>query len=169
MEETQALVTGLLRIMHPQLYHNACTAMDKIRLDPRLRPHVDRWGSPFNAMSIIVNRHCDVHRDGKSRNPYLDILASVGDFTQVDFLLDSIGICVKLRPGGVVGLCGHILSHGAMKCDGNRICHAWYMRGSVHGCMEVDPGTWMNQVVYKDFVADPEKHMKRPWPPILQL
>lgn len=166
MEETQALVTGILRIMHPELYHTSCEAMERIRKDSRFRDSIDNWGSPFTAMSIIVNRHCEVHRDGKSRNPYFDILASVGDFDVVDFLLDSVGLVVKVQPGGVVGLCGHILSHGAGRCDGNRVCHAWYMRSSVHGCMEVDPASWMNQSIYRNFVSDPQKYLQRDWPEI---
>ena len=163
MAEIHGLIAGIFRIMHPELYHSACDAMAKIRRSGKFTDIVDRWGSPFNALTLIVNRHCGPHRDTKSSKTYLDLLASFGDFDTVRFKLNSINAEVNIKSGGVVGICGHVLRHEALRCAGNRICCAWYMRESVHASMEVQPVGWMNQQIYSDFIPDPEKRLKRKW------
>ena len=155
MRDASALITEILRITHLELFHTACEAMENIWKDSRLTDLINQWGNPFNALSIIAHRRCPSHRDTKSRVPYYDILTSIGDFEHVALNLTSLGVEITLRPGGVVVMCGHIVSHEAKECDGDRVCYAWYMRGSVHAHMEARPASWMTQEVYREFVKNP--------------
>ena len=102
---------------------------------------INQWGNPFNALSIIAHWRCPSHRDTKSRVPYYDILTSIGDFKHVALNLTSLEVEITLRPGGVVVMCGHIVSHEAKECERDRVCYAWYMRGSVHAHMEARPAS----------------------------
>ena len=163
MAEVHGIMSGILRIMHPECYHTACEAMDKIRTCPKFADLINQWGCPFNALSIIINRFCGAHRDNKSRMEYFDILASFGDFKNFVFHMESVGVQANLKPGGVVGLCGNIIVHEANECAGNRVCYAWYMRRTVQMSMEVRPAGFMNQQIYKDFVKDPKWWFNRDW------
>ena len=163
IEEVHGLLSGILRIMHPQQYHASMKAMQRILTSPKHTEIIDRWGCPFNALSIIVNRRCRPHRDTKSRISYFDLLGSFGNFTDFQFHMKSIGVTVNVQSGGMIGLCGHLILHEASECVGDRVCYAWYMRGSVHSAMEVAPASWMNQQVYRDFVPDPYPIFHRRW------
>ena len=163
MRDASALITGILRVTHPELFHTGCEVMKIIRRKSDLEELINQWGNPFNALSVIAHRSCPPHRDTKSRTPYYDILTSVGDFKTVDIAFTSLGATVPLHPGDVIAMCGHLVSHEAKECDGDRVCYAWYMRGSVHAHMEAFPASWMTQEVYKDFIKDPEAQLNRPF------
>lgn len=156
MADMSAVVTGVLRVIHPDLFHTGFYVMRKLRKKQKFTEVIGQWANPFNAISLIANRSCPPHRDTKSRIPYYDILASFGDFTSVDFHLRSVGAKAVLKPGGMVALCGHVVMHEAKECEGDRICYAWYMRGSVHAHMSAPPASWMTQDVYSQFVGHPE-------------
>ena len=163
---SHALVTGILRIMHPELYHTSCEVMAELQKLPEQKDIVGCWGCPYNALSIIVNRSCPPHIDTKSRAPYFNIISSFGHFDTAFVRLPSIGGIVHLKPGGFVGLCGHVVYHEVLPCDDDRICYAWYMRRSVHADMEARPATWMSQDVYAQFVHDPVSFFWRSFDPI---
>lgn len=161
MGDASALISGILRITHPELFHTACKVMEEIKNTHKCSDIIDQWGTPFNALSIVVNRSCPPHRDTKSRTPYYDILASFGDFSSVRINLKTFGMTAILRPGGMVVMSGHVVLHEAEECDGDRVCYAWYMRGSVHSQMEGPPTSWMAQEVYREFVESPEFWFRR--------
>ena len=162
MADMSAVVTGVLRIIHPELFHSGYYVMRKLQKKPRFTNVIGRWANPFNAISVVANRACPSHRDTKSRMPYYDILASFGNFPTFDFHLRSVGAKAVLKPGGMVALCGHMVMHEAKECDGDRICYAWYMRGSVHAHMHAHPASWMAQDVYSEFVGHPSEWFHRP-------
>lgn len=155
MSDTTAIVTGMLRIMHPNLYRAGCEAMAHLfQAQPQLRNIIGRWGNPFTAVSIISNRRTPPHRDTKSLMEYFDILTSVGTFTSAVMELDGIGIQIQITPGTVIGLCGWVLRHAVAKCGKDRVFYGWYMREAVHASQGVRPASWMTQEVYGDFIEN---------------
>lgn len=165
MQECHAIITGILRIMHPDLYKTACEAITKIaQRYPDLKPQLDQWGCPFTAVSVISNRVTPAHRDSKSRKQYFDILTSVGTFNKVKIKFEGLGYEVEMEPGGVCGLLGHVVNHEVPDWGpGDRVCVAWYMRSSVHASMDVFPADWMAQDRYRDVVNNPTKYLGRPF------
>lgn len=155
MSETSAIVTGMLRIMHPDEYRAGCDAMAQLLAKQAdLRAIINRWGTPFSAVTILSNRSTPAHRDVRSLMEYLDILTSVGTFTEALMELDGIGIQLRITPGTVVGLCGWVLRHAVKPCGGDRIFYGWYMRSAVHASQNVRPASWVTQEVYGKFVED---------------
>ena len=173
MRDSSALIGGILRVIHPELYRAGRLAHDKMKLsNPGLADLIDSWCNPFTAASLISNRKTPAHRDLKSRKPYYDILTSVGQFESVRFDLCNIDVYTRLKPGGVVALCGKIFQHEAGMPEsetpqyvdkedrdprdipptslGDRLCCAWYMRSQVHFSAGVGAVTWMNRSIYSD-------------------
>lgn len=162
MSDTSAIVTGILRIMHPDLYRAGCEAMAQLLTNqPELFDLIQRWGTPFTAVSVISNRITVPHRDTKSLMEYFDILTSVGPFTFTLMEFDGIGIQVKIIPGTIIGLCGWVLRHAVPKCREDRVIYAWYMRGAVHASQDVRPASWMTQEVYGKFMSSFQKWLSR--------
>ena len=127
--------------MHPELYYTRVEVINKLRQIPHVQEILDLWGCPYNALSIIVNCACPPHVDTKSQNPYFDLISSFDHFDIAFVRLPSIGGIVYLKPGGFVGLCGHVVYHEVLPCDDDRICYAWYMQRSVHANIEARPAT----------------------------
>ena len=132
MDETHALLGGLLRIMQPAMYHAGINVMRTLRTLEDLRTPIDAWGSPFTSISIISNRETPLHRDSKSRRAWMDMLVSLGDFVSTCMELRTVGVDVTLTPGTMVGMSSMLIRHGVSRCAWNRVCVAWYMRNSVH-------------------------------------
>lgn len=161
MADTSAIITGVLRIIHPELFHTGCEVISCLQNKYGFTDILNRWATPFNAMSIITHRESPPHRDIMSCISYYDILGNYGAFDTVEFSLPSLSAMASMRPGGLIAICGQVVRHGVEKCTGDRVCYAWYMRGSIHAHMEARPASWMTQDVYRAFVNDPQKWFHR--------
>lgn len=156
------LLGGTLKIIHPELHALGRSALNELR-DPgsgplpwfihgediRLGNVLEEWLHPFSAVSVIVNRTTPCHRDSKGRNSWMDILATVGDYSFGRLELPGLGVRLEYEPGTVVGLLGKVVRHGASEVVGERMCLAYYMRDKVHQRLGVPAGTWMNVDTYQ--------------------
>ena len=61
----------------------------------------------------------------------------------------TVGLQLPYPSGTVVGLCGKILRHGVLECEGERICVVYYMRDKVHERMGVEAAPWMKMDYYR--------------------
>lgn len=157
------LLSGVLSIIHPELYKIGQEAMAKLRTNPsepvggpwvaddetaRLHQVLSEWGHPWTAMSIMVNRATPCHRDVNGRNTWMDVLVTVGDYTLGRLELPGLGLRLEYNPGTVVALLGKVVTHGAAEVMGERACLAYYMRNGVHERLGMPAGTWMNVSQY---------------------
>ncbi|EIW75518.1 hypothetical protein CONPUDRAFT_65475, partial [Coniophora puteana RWD-64-598 SS2] len=131
-QDTFALMSGILSLVHPKQYAQGVQCMEKILGNSDLRQHAEQWACVFNAVSALANRETPFHRDGLGAFPWYDILLTVGRYTGGQLSLPALGIDLDYSPGTVVPLCGNILRHGVPHCEGERICLAYYMREAVH-------------------------------------
>ena len=151
-----ALITGILRIIHPEMYLAGYDAMKKVAHKfPDFAHDIDQWGHPFTAISAISNRQTPVHQDTKSRIPYYDILSSFSPFPDSRLEYTHHGIKAYMKPGGFAAFCGFVMPHKAMDCAGDRLCCAWYMRRSIHAAINAMPAPWMDQKTYFDCLVKP--------------
>ena len=151
---SSAVLSGILRIMHPQQYRAGVEALQRLHHYPNAPSELQRWPSIFNAITIISSRHCPMHRDTGGDFHMYDILASIGDYTSARMCLMPLGIQISNSPGTVVGYSGLAIRHGVAPADGPRVCHALYMRSSLQEYTGVRPCGWMQQECYRRWIGD---------------
>lgn len=146
-----ALMGGVLRIMHPDLYAAGIQALVELAGSPELvkegndvLPILAVWSLPFSSYSIISNRKTPVHRDNSSRPAWYDMLVTLGAYEDGDLRLPGIGLTFDYRPGSVVALGGKLLKHEVPEVEGNRVCLAYYMRDKVHERLQIPAPGWMS-------------------------
>lgn len=150
--EAGALISGMLRIMHPEQYQMALQMFKTIGGEGEFAV-MDLWPSVFSAVTVVANRRCPLHRDESGYFPWFDILASVGMYTKAPLELQPLGVQVYNGPGTVVAFSGSGIRHGVAAADGSRICYAFYMRESVQDFVGVRPAGWMSQERYRPWIG----------------
>ncbi|TFY54157.1 hypothetical protein EVG20_g9824 [Dentipellis fragilis] len=122
IQETNTIVSGILRIIHPELYQAGRVARERVKqqiTDPAV---MDEWASVFNGVSVISNCETVPHRDYNSRAEWYDILASVGTYEDLLLHLPGLGLGVDYSPGTVVMLLGKLLLHSEPQGESTSNC-----------------------------------------------
>lgn len=138
MAKINALLSGILRIIHPRMHKDGENALRQLaekaeaEADRDMASALSIWGSVYSSMSVMVNRATPYHTDMNGRQSWLDMLLTVGDYKPLDFVIPSLELRLRYNPGTVVALSGSALEHGVGNADGNRACLAYYMRENVH-------------------------------------
>lgn len=143
MADVHMLLSGVLRIIHPELYEASRLAIVRLNDSPERADVLSRWGSVFNAISVISNRMTPGHRDLQSRVEWFDILTSVGPYSGAKLSLPDLNLELHYPSGSVVAFSGKLLQHAVSDCVGERACVAYYMRDKVHERLGVRAATWM--------------------------
>lgn len=151
MRETSILLGGILSIIHPELYHLGREAWSRrVELESGENDQADLlrllhcWSIPFTALSVMVNRETPLHRDVNGRNPWYDLMLTVGEYRDGCMQLPGLGVELRYNSGTIVALCGKPIQHGVTSCDGDRGCIAYYMRDAVLDRLGLPAGTWVN-------------------------
>jgi hypothetical protein len=150
MFETSALLSAILRVIHPALYECGRETIQRLHGHPELHPALEKWPSVFNAITILSNRETPLHRDNYSRPEWYDILTSVGPYQNAVLDFPGVGLKLAYDSGTVVGFSGKVLRHGVRKCEGERVCLAYYMRDKVHERMGTEVAQWMKHKYYEN-------------------
>jgi hypothetical protein len=151
MQESNAILGGLLNVMHPELYRQARDGLIRLSEHPNsirngeqelLLAALRTWTNPFSALQVILNRETPLHRDVRGRKNWYDMLVTLGNYTNGRFELPGIGLRLNYPPGTVIGICSMALMHGAGKVNGDRICLAYFMRNKVLERLGICAGNW---------------------------
>ncbi|KAK7686465.1 hypothetical protein QCA50_010689 [Cerrena zonata] len=148
-----SMISGILRIMHPDQYRMQWEVVLALRRDSRFADVLDVWPSIFQAISVIANRQAPLHRDPKGNYYWYDILVSVGQYTKAHLCLEPLGFQMHNRPGTVVGFSGKGIRHGVAEADGQRFSHAFYLRTDVQQYCGVRAAACMTQEVFRRWVG----------------
>ena len=160
-KDFHALATAFLRVVHPALYNTATDVMKTLSTQEVIRPHITEWGLPFTAVSLICNRETIQHRDLKTGETMYDLLVSVGPYGSTELEITQANLRVDYKPGTMVALTGRLLLHGVPRCNGSRLCQAYYFREHVfQRCRVMDPG-FMTQERYRDYIHRPAEYLGR--------
>ncbi|KAK7676856.1 hypothetical protein QCA50_020192 [Cerrena zonata] len=154
MAEAGTLLSGVLRIMHPDQYRMGYEVMTGLMHYEQVNLALSTWPSVFNAATVISNRCCPMHRDNKGSFPLFDILISTGDYSNAPISILPVGIQFPNSPGSMCGFSGFGFRHGVAGADGARICHAFYMRRELQIFTGVVPCSWMTQDVYRRWIGE---------------
>ncbi|EIW80682.1 hypothetical protein CONPUDRAFT_57153, partial [Coniophora puteana RWD-64-598 SS2] len=141
-QETFALLSGVLAVIHPSQFHQGVACMRALEHESAHPELITDWACVFNALSILVNREAIFHRDGGGYYEWYDLLASIGRYCGGQLSFPGLGIDLDYRPGSVVPFCGNALRHGAPPSMGDRVCLAFYMRKSVHVHTQTNVADW---------------------------
>ena len=142
MEDSLILLGAILKVVHPELYHTSLAGLLTLGGREPYEPVLQQWGTPFNALSIIVNRQAPLHRDTQTRNEWYDMLLSIGDYSSAELHLPGLGLDFTYPSGTMVIFSGSLLRHGVTVRDADRICIAHYMRDVVQDRLQTDIAGW---------------------------
>ena len=143
MKDQVAILTGALAIMHPDMYVTSREAMVQLsnwakeQGKESMLNAITMWPTIYNVASVMVNRASPLHLDRNGQPQWLDLLVSVGDYSDLDFVIPTIGLRVRYNPGTILGLSGQLLEHGVGKVEGDRGIISLYMRDNFHEYMDV--------------------------------
>ena len=66
-QESTTLISGLLSIVHPQLYKMAKASMEKLASREDFGELVMYWQSVYNGCQVISNQDTPIHHDNNSQ------------------------------------------------------------------------------------------------------
>jgi len=154
ISESNAILSAILAVIHPNLYEAGWQTTKCLRDTPEIGlPHVlSQWASVFSGVAVISNCITPLHRDDGSRCNWYDILATLGSYRDCNLELPGLGIALEYGPGTVVGISGKVVEHAVPSFGGDRVCYAYFIRNNVHKWAKVPGSDWMNKKYYQTWV-----------------
>ena len=150
IEETMALLGGILAVINPAQYRAGIACIEaiaenhsQIAKSETLKDLLSDWSSPFNVISVMNNRDSPLHRDNGGGYSTMDMLISVGEYSNCLFSVPGLGAEFWNRSGSVVALAGRVVRHGA-SADGERLCIAQYSRETVFEELDIPEPDWIS-------------------------
>lgn len=150
ISESNGILSAILAVIHPQLYDAGWQTTNRLKDTREFHGGdvLDRWASVFSGVAVISNRYSPAHRDGHSRANWYDLLVTLGAYRNCDLNLPGLGVSLEYGPGTVVGIAGSVLEHAVTSFEGDRLCHAYFMRDSVHEWAGTPCRHWMATEYY---------------------
>src|SRR6267154_4168469 len=151
ISESNAILSTILAVIHPNLYDAGWQTAKCLRDTPEIDPQdvLSLWASVFSSVAIISNHSTPPHQDGSSRCHWYDMLVTLGRYRNCNLELLGLGISLKYGPGTVVGISGKLLEHAVLSFEGDRVCYAYFMRNNVHEWANVPASNWMYTKYYE--------------------
>lgn len=151
ISESNAILSSILAVIHPELYDAGLQTIERLRSTPEIGAQavINQWASVFSGVAVISNRRTPKHRDGGTMNHWYDMLATLGSYRNCNFELPGLRITLDYGPGTVVGLLGKVLEHAVPNFDGDRVCYAYFMKNNVHEWAKAPSGNWMRTKYYQ--------------------
>ncbi|KAF8124488.1 hypothetical protein EV363DRAFT_1178062 [Boletus edulis] len=121
-----AIQSGALAIMHPEMYCSGLQTMVKLGEfaeeigDTCMTAILAQWPSVYNVGSLMVNRASPFHVDRFGRPQWFDLLVTFGTYSDLYFLLPTLGLTLQYCPGTVIAMSGKMIEHGIGQTDGDR-------------------------------------------------
>ncbi|KAI5995023.1 hypothetical protein EDD15DRAFT_2195663 [Pisolithus albus] len=104
MSEFHSLLSGTLSVIHLRMYEAGREVLIRLndlanrRDDADMRSILPIWSSVYNSMSIMVNRATPYHIDINGREPWLDMLVTVGEYQPLDFVIPTLELRLRYMP-----------------------------------------------------------------------
>lgn len=154
MNSVHALLNSAMRTMHPHQYAAVQALGKSLQVFPAVASALGSWDcTPFNALSIIVNRESPLHRDPKTDVWCYDLMVSVGMFKTVPMLLEGLEVRIENTPGTVIALPGKSILHGVSRCTGDQVCYAYYAREALYDRLHVQLPGFPEQCLYEEWLG----------------
>jgi hypothetical protein len=103
----------------------------------------------WSGFAQIVNRRTPLHRDTGGAPSDYDFLLSGGTHTKCLLEVRELGLGLSYTPGTGILIAGKVLRHGVDTWEGGeRICHAKFIKDSVHDRLGQQRPSW---VLHEDY------------------
>lgn len=132
MQETSALIGGVLRVIHPAVYQSGLDSMRNKQTVEGVLEVLQHWHAPFNALSFMANRESSRHRDCKSHPRWYDLMMSIGHDQDTVLRVDGLGLRLAYPSGTFTAFSGKTMMHEVDEGEAERVCLAYYMQTAVH-------------------------------------
>jgi len=149
MQETSMLLGAVLSIINPGVYETGARFITKINQHPdlvakreNLGALLESWTSPYTSASLISNRESPLHRDRSGGYSTMDLLLSVGNYSEGRFHVPGLGYDFLYTSGTVIGIVGRVLMHGATS-SGERLCYAQWNKKNVLDSLHIPDPEWI--------------------------
>jgi hypothetical protein len=142
--------------IHPTLHHVGSSILQILRNLEETKDIASLWTSVFTGIAVISNRETPIHLDFNGRPEWYDLLTVKGSHSprSTRFDVPEMGLTLAYGPGTVIAVSGQLFQHGVKFWgDGDRICYARFMREEVRKRFGVDPGKWMTQSYYAEYLS----------------
>jgi hypothetical protein len=149
-QESTALISGLLSIVHPQLYRMAKTSMEQLASREDFAELVMSWQLVYNGCQVISNRNTLIHQDNNSQAEWYNTLVTIRPYAGAEIELPGVGLRFAYETRTVFLLCRRILRHGVSEGQGDRVCIAYYMRENIQRRLNVKPAGWSLTKFYEN-------------------
>ena len=151
ISESNAILSAILAVIHPNLYDAGWQTAKCLRDTPEIEPQdvFSQWASIFSGIAVISNRFTPPHQDGSLRYHWYDMLVTLGRYRNCNLELLGLGISLEYGPGTVVGIAGNLLEHAVPGFEGDRVCYAYFMRNNVHEWANIPASNWMHTQYYE--------------------
>jgi len=130
-----AIAGALYAVLHPRMYKagiefiwSVMEGKFPVQCLNETAKALQFWSSPFNVVSLIVNRDTPVHRDSAGPACGLDLLLTGGSYNDGIFDTPSLGRRWMYNSGTGIAIMGKMLPHKVDKVNGERFCLAMYWR-----------------------------------------
>ena len=146
LEETGALLDGILAVVHPALFQNARAA--KAKLLKRMGypdPLVKDWPTHYHGVHLIVNRETLFHRATSGKPGWLGMLITLGTYGESAVLsLRNLGVSVPYDAGTIALVSDWVVVRGVGPVeDGtDRICYSWAMNEPICESYRIEFDDW---------------------------
>ncbi|KAI6008527.1 hypothetical protein EDC04DRAFT_2610928 [Pisolithus marmoratus] len=92
-----AMISGVLSIIHPLLYKAGIQGIEKLKMETTLNNSIMEralvvWPMAFTNISLISNRACPLHCDPHLSGNWYDITANVGDHSSCIMSILTLGV-----------------------------------------------------------------------------
>src|SRR5258708_5037371 len=145
ISESNAILSAILAVIHPQLYDAGWQTTKCLRDTPKVDQDIlSQWASIFSGISVISNRSTPLHQDRSSRSNWYNMLVTLGRYRKCNLKLPGLRVSLEYGPGMVLGISGSVLEHAAPSFKGDRVCYAYFMRDSVPGGVVIPASDWMH-------------------------
>lgn len=144
IDDTFALLEGVLRVVHPRLRKSSQNvAAHILGSDPICGNAMMDWPSSFQKIQIISNRQSIYHRDISGLPGWFDFLLTLGTYGQQGVLsLLNLGVSLPYRSGTLVALVASAVIHGVPEVQPDRLCYALFMCKHLFQYYKQDDAGW---------------------------
>ena len=144
-QATNALVSAILAIIHPQQFRHGMALHDVLSSKDPYREVMPHWASAFTSMQVINNRIIAPHRDTGGPHSALDIVAAIGTYTGGRIHLTNCPYDIRQSPGSLFAFCARVFEHEVTTYEGDRISFAWFVKEVVYQWARIPEIPWAQE------------------------
>jgi hypothetical protein len=154
--DAEEYLNVVLFLIHPSLHKVGSDVLARLRQLDDMKEIASLWTSVYTGIAVISNRRTPSHLDTNGRPEWYDLLSvqgSMAGFSRLVF--EDLGLSLVYRSGTVVAACGQILHHSvSFWGEGDRVCYAHFMQDKVRERFGIDPGEWVTQSLYVNYLSE---------------